>query len=295
MGTPLEYNNRMRTLDVEQLAAHRARTFNLPPHAPIASPAQALRYVNERGFIFFWPIKGIVYPSLWTAVAGDRPVPNAHDDPGHVTWRWKDEALGKRQWYYAKVLRGKATLISLEAAPYFYALSENYGSPEEDYLIAYQEGRMTQAARQVYEAILENGPLHTIDLRRLAHLANARDSEFNRALETLQKDFKILPVGVAEAGAWHYAFIYECVARYYPELPEQARGIPESQARERLLDWAFASLGASTQRDLNKLFGWGPELTARVLARAIERGALIEALHPSLPGTWYALPGIAGV
>lgn len=284
----------MQNLDVEKLTEHRARTFNLPPFSPVSNPAQALKYVNERGFIFFWPIKGVIYPSLWTAVAGDRPVPNEHDDPGHVTWRWKDEALDKRQWYYAKVLRGKATLISLEAAPYFYALSENYGSHEEDYLIAYQEGHMTQAAKLVYEAILDNGPLHTIDLRRLAHLANARDSEFNRALETLQKDFKILPVGVAQAGAWRYAFIYECTARYYPELPAQARDISESRAREQLLTWCFASLGASTQRDLNKLFGWGQELTARVLTRMVAHGELLETAHPSLTGKWYTLPGIAG-
>jgi hypothetical protein len=282
----------MPTIDLEILQAHRARTFNLPPYSPVSNPVQALKFVNSRGFIFFWPIKGIVFPSLWTAVAGDRPVPNEHDDPGHVTWGWKDEALEKRIWYYAKVLRGKATLISLEVAPYFYALSENYGSPQEDYLIAYEEGRLTQAAKQVYEAVLENGPLNTIDLRRMARLANARDSEFNKALEALQKDFKILPVGVAQAGAWHYAFIYECTARHFPDLPEKARHIQEAQAREMLLELYFAAVGAGTLRDVNRLFGWGPELTGRALTRLVGRGDLIETAHPSLPGTWYALPGL---
>jgi hypothetical protein len=28
-------------------------------------------------------------------------------------------------------------MISLEIAPFFYALSENYGAPEEDYLTLY--------------------------------------------------------------------------------------------------------------------------------------------------------------
>jgi len=98
-------------------------------------------------------------PSLWVAVAGNRVVADKHDDPGHITWGWKDNALGKQIWYYAKILRGKATMVSLEVAPYFYALSENYGSPEEDYLLAYEEGRLTQAARQVYEALLKEGAL----------------------------------------------------------------------------------------------------------------------------------------
>ena len=289
---PVGYNSRMRTLDLKSLTSHRARTFNLPPCSPISTSAQALKFVNTSGYIFFWPIKGIVFPSLWTAVAGDRPVPDDHDDPAHITWRWKDEALDKRLWYYAKVLRGKATLISLEIAPYFYALSENYGSPEEDYLIAYEEGRLTQAAKQVYETILNHGPLHTIDLRRKARLANARESEFNKALEVLQRDFKILPVGVAEAGAWRYAFIYEITARYYPALPEQAHHIGEAQARETLLNLYFEAVGAAPLPAVNKLFGWGPELTRRTLIRMVEGETLTEAVHPSMPGTWYTSPSL---
>ncbi len=282
----------MPAIDLEKLKVHRVRTFNLPPHAPLRSPAGARRFVNERGFIFFWPIKGVEFPSLWAAVAGDRPVPNEHDDPGHVTWGWKDDALDRKIWYYAKVLRGRATLISLELAPSFYALSENYGSPEEDYLIAYGEGRLTQAAKQVYEAILEHGPTHTIDLRRMARLANAKDSEFNKALETLQRDFKILPVGVAQAGAWRYAFLYELTARWYPDLPKQARPIGEAEARAKLLTCYFESMGAAPLNQVNRLFGWGPELTARAVERLAERGGLAGAAHPSAKGKWYALPAL---
>ncbi|MSP13309.1 MAG: hypothetical protein EXR62_10185 [Chloroflexi bacterium] len=46
---------------------------------------EAITYLNQRGFIFFWPIKDVVLPSLWGAVAGNRPVAAEHDDPGHVT------------------------------------------------------------------------------------------------------------------------------------------------------------------------------------------------------------------
>jgi hypothetical protein len=280
----------MSTISVKDLQAHRARTFHLPPISRLKSPAQALDFVKARGFVYFWPIKGIDLPSLWKAVAGDRPVADEHDDPGHVTWGWKDNALDKRFWYYAKVLRRKATMISLEVAPYFYALSENYGSPEEDYLIAYKEGRLTQAAKLVYEALLSEGRLNTLDLRRAARLANAKDSEFNRALEDLQKDFKILPVGVSEAGAWHYAFIYEVVARYYPELPEQARRIGEAEARTKLVELYFHSVGAAQMRDVNKLFGWGPELSVRAVKRLVELGSLQDGLsYPLRKGEWIAL------
>jgi hypothetical protein len=281
----------MPTLNLDKFKAHRTRTYNLPPIKSLTSPTQAIDFVNQRGFIFFWPIKGINFPSLWTAVAGERPVPNQHDDPGHITWGWKDNALDKRVWYYAKVLRRKATIISLEVVPYFYALTENYGDYKEDYLIPYEDGRLPQGAKQVYEAILDNGPLHTIDLRRMAHMSNAKDSEFNKALEILQSDFKILPIGVARAGSWNYAFTYEITARYWPDLPEQARFIGESEAREKLLLMYFESVGASRPRDVNKLFRWGSEITERVMAKLILRNQIEAGVErEDRPGEWLATP-----
>lgn len=279
----------MPKLDLEKLNKHRAKTFRLLPFARVRSPKEARAYVRERGFIYFWPIKGIDLPSLWTAVAGNRVVADKHDDPGHITWGWKDDALGKKVWYYAKILRKKATMISLDVAPYFYALSENYGSPEEDYLLAYEEGRLSQAAKQVYEALLTEGAMHTIDLRSAAKLTHAKESEFNKALEVLQADFKILPVGVAKAGAWKYAFIYEIVSRHFPDLPERARFINEAEARRKLVELYFESVGAAQERHVQKLFGWQSELTKRSVVGLLEKEKLTQVDHPTQKGTWVAL------
>jgi len=279
----------MAIIDLKKLNTHRARTFNLPPSKRVSTPAQAVTFVNKRGFAYFWPIKGIDMPNLWIAVAGDRPVADKHDDPGHITWGWKDNALDKKIWYYGKILRKKATIISLDIAPYFYTLSENYGSPEEDYLLTYEEGRMTQAAKQVYETILNEGAMNTIDLRRAAKLANARDSEFNKALEYLQSDFKILPIGVSDAGAWKYSFIYEIVPRHFPDLPEQARAIGENEARRKLVKLYFESVGAAQERDAVKLFQWKKDFVTKVIVGLVEKRILVEAEHPDQKGNWYAL------
>jgi hypothetical protein len=285
----------MPTLDLKQLKTHRARTFRLAqglsPTKRLASASDALRFVNERGFVYFWPIKGIDLPSLWVATAGDRPVADKHDDPGHITWGWKDGALDKRVWYYGKILRRKGTMISLEVAPYFYALSENYGSPEEDYLIAYQEGRLSQSAKQVYETLLDDGAMHTLDLRKKAKLANAKDTEFNKALDQLQADFKILPVGVAQAGAWKYAHIYELTSRHFPELPEQARTIGEAEARQKLTELYVRMVGAVQVRDVTRLFGWSNEIASRTLAKLVMAGALTASVtRKDMDGEWFALP-----
>ena len=91
--------------------------------------------------------------------------------------------------------------------------------------------------------------MDTIALRREAHLINAKESAFTRALEDLQKDFKILPVGIAEVGSWKYAFRYEITSRYFPDLPQRSRNITEAMARQKLVEVFFLSVGASTAKD----------------------------------------------
>ncbi|HEX9027955.1 MAG TPA: crosslink repair DNA glycosylase YcaQ family protein [Anaerolineales bacterium] len=281
----------MNAVSFESIQAYRRQTFRLADNLRLHSKEQAIDFVNQRGFVFFWPINNVTLPSLWAAVAGDRPVADNHDDPGHVTWGWKDGLLGKRRWYYAKVLRKRATMISLETAPYFYALSENYGSPEEDYLTLYEQGRLTIEEKVIYEALLEKGPLDTVALRKEARLTSREsDHRFNRALADLQADFKVLPVAVTEAGAWHYAFAYETVARHFPELPDQAHNIRESEARQKLAELYFRSVGAAQPRDLVRLFGWNALQVERTLGKLVQAGLLRGGLEVAgHKGEWFIL------
>ncbi len=259
-------------LRAAQLKRYRAQTYRLKPSLRLKTESDALAFVNQRGFVYFWPIKGVELPSLWAAVAGDRPVADAHDDPGHVTWRWKDSLLGAKKWFYAKLLRGKATMVSLQTLPYFYALSENYGDFQHDYLAQYEEGRLTQEAKAIFEALLQKGRLDTVALRREARMAGEGSStRFERALTELQTGLKILPVGVAEAGAWRYAFIYELVDRYFPALAEQARAISRGEARAHLADLYLRSVGAATENHIGQLFRWKSDEASQAVAALLKK------------------------
>lgn len=239
------------------LAQYRQTSYRYQDNLRLTNARQAVDFVNERGFIFFWPNKGIELPSLWGAVAGDRPVPNNHDDPAHITWRWKDDLLDKRQWYYGRILCRRNTIISLRMLPFFYALSPNYGTPDEDYLIEYEQGKLGQAEKVVFEALLEQGPMHTLALRQAAHLASAENAgRFSRALDNLQRDFRVLPVGTAEAGAWHYSFVYDVTHRTYPDLPQQAQPVRKREAMNAILSAYFQSVGGASARDAQRTLGW---------------------------------------
>ena len=95
----------MANISIETIKEFQKHTFRMAD--PLHTPEQAVDFVNERGFIFFWPVQGTQYPNLWHAVAGERSVADAHDDPGHISWNWKDSLLDKRVWYYGRILKKK--------------------------------------------------------------------------------------------------------------------------------------------------------------------------------------------
>lgn len=269
----------MRFLHQADLLEYRAQTFRTRPDLVLRSPQQAVDYINERGFISFWPIKNILIPSLWTATAGDRPVADEHDDPGHITWSWKDSLIDQHVWYYGRVLHHKNAFISYSSLPFFYALSPNYGSPEDDVEDEYQQGKLPLEARMVFNALMENGPMDSISLRKAAHLSSKNsESVFNHALDLLQMDFRILPVGIADAGSWHYAFRYDLTHRVYPKLIEETREITESEARNRLVLQYLSSVGVATEKEIIRVLGWDKSIIQRVIRALVSSKKILDGI-----------------
>jgi len=266
---------------LDEIQRRREFLYHRTPERRLHTVEEARAFVEEVGFCHFWPIKGAELPNLFHAIAGrERPVPMEHDDADiGKCWGWKDESLDKKWWYYGKLLRRRATLVSLAILPYFYALSENYGDLN-DYLEEYEAGMMTAEARAIYEALLEHGPLDTVRLRREAHMsAESAKARFERTLTELQVGLKVLPVGVAEAGAWKYAFTYEILQRHLPELPEQARQIGRGEARRVLVARYLDNEVAAERKMIGQafhVFRWTPRELDRTIAALLEEGAVQE-------------------
>jgi hypothetical protein len=165
--------------------------------------------------------------------------------------------------------------VSLDFLPNLYALSENYGDYQHDYLEEYRAGRLTAEAKTIYEALLKHGALDTVRLRREAHLSSdANKARFEKALTELQVGLKVLPVGIAEAGAWRYAFIYEVLPRWLPAVPEQARSIGRGQARYAILDQYLGSVIATTMQAVSRVFGWTLAETRQAAEALAQQGRL---------------------
>jgi hypothetical protein len=239
-------------LTKDWVTAQREYRYRRTPERRLHTVESARAYVEEMGFCLFWPIANLEMPNMFHAIAGRvRSVPNEHDDPDiGKSWGWKDDSLDKRWWYYGKLIRKRATMVSLDLLPHFYACSNNYGDYERDYLDEYRDGKFSAEAKAVYETLLEEGPLNTVELRQKAHMANdSAKYRFDKTITDLQAQLKVLPVGIAPVGAWKYSFIYEILPRYYADLQERARPISRRDAQRTLIVRHLRNVGRRARRD----------------------------------------------
>jgi hypothetical protein len=249
------------------------------------------------GFCFLFPAKGIEMPSLWEAICGQsRPLPMHHDDRelGYA-WRWKDELPSKGMVFYGKLLRKKPMLISLQLLPYFYALSENYGAMD-DYLLEYQDGRLSEEAKRVYEALLERGALPTSHLRRAAGLAGKSNAgRFDRAIQELQVGLKIVKTGISDANAWKYCYVYDVLLRVWPNVATCAEGIASVEAGHVLLSTYLYNVGVARMEQIVRLFQWQSPPVSALCESLVEAGKVVTGVRvEGRPGMYLACPPLAG-
>jgi hypothetical protein len=282
----------MVSITLKQIDTIRAGNYRRTKTLRVQTIEQARRFVNDVGFCFFWPIQGVELPNLFHAIAGRvRDVPNEHNDPDiSKCWGWKDQSLGQKRWYYGKLLHKKATMVSMALLPAFYALSPNFGS-DEDYLQDYEAGLLSFEAKSIFEVLMKSGPMDTVKLRKESRLsAEASKATFERALVELQGTLRILPVGVAEAGAWRYAFVYDLVTRHLPDLPAQAQRITRGEARTRLVTQLLDNVVVATEPEIQRVFRvFKPTRSEleKTLADLVASKKAIQTTIKGLPGQPY--------
>jgi len=268
-----------KKLSPEEIEGRRRRNYHLLPELAVRSEEAARDFVDEVGLCFLFPVAGAELPNLWEAVnGGRRELPRRNfDHLLRMTWNWKDTLPSKRQVFYAKLIRQKPTLVSLSLLPCFYALSDNYGEPD-DYLESYRQGRMSEEAKRIYEILLERGPSSTGALRREASLWGWHNStRFERALRELQAGLKIAKCGISDANRWGYSYVYDLLPRFLPE--EVARGLETSsrQGMRMIMTKYIETVVAATPQQVARLFGWSPERTKAAADSLLDQGTLVEA------------------
>jgi hypothetical protein len=235
----------------------------------IATLADARKYIDALGFCVLFPVKNVALPSLYWPVTRRGPDDDfVFDRYFEQIWRWKDELPRRRYAIYAKYFRGRGTFISLEYLPYFLAMRETAVGPA-DHARLYAEGRIRDDARSIWEALADEGPLATLELRHLCHMeTKAGNVRFKRAMLDLQSLLLVTHFGKEqETGAWE-STRFELTCRAFPAQTAAAFAIDPAVARGKLAAKYRQSKPGAPPVQLSRLFGWSRDETAAAISAA---------------------------
>ncbi|HTA52404.1 MAG TPA: hypothetical protein VK757_06425 [Candidatus Acidoferrum sp.] len=235
----------------------------------IATLADARKYIDALGFCVLFPVKNVALPSLYWPVTRRGPDDDfVFDRYFERIWRWKDELPRRRYAIYAKYFRGRGTFISPEYLPYFLAMRETAVGPA-DHARLYAEGRIRDDARSIWEALADEGPLATLELRHLCHMeTKAGNVRFKRAMLDLQSLLLVGHFGKEqETGAWE-STRFELTCRAFPAQTAAAFAIDPAVARGKLAAKYRQSKPGAPPVQLSRLFGWSRDETAAAISAA---------------------------
>lgn len=98
-------------------------------------------------------------------------------------WEWRIRVLRESSGIaYAKLFSGRSGYITKEWYPRFLAARRGNDTAED----AYTDGRLSRAARRIYELVEKHGEPSLIELKRLGQFGREDKSRFDKALTELQ-------------------------------------------------------------------------------------------------------------
>lgn len=192
----------------EEIEVYRDRSWRREPERRVEDVYTAEQFIESVGFCAALTDSRRPGPSLFIAVCGrrDAHLPrNVQKDPeSSLTWTLKDEIMRRGKVYYAKLARGRATFIAPRLIPYFHVL---WGIPQKK-----EAALLSPAARTVLRVLRKEWELATRDLQQASQIVER--SQFLRAMDELQRSFKIIP---SEVVYKPFSYIWTVAEGRFPE------------------------------------------------------------------------------
>lgn len=276
-------------LTPDSLRELRDRRFRRLPARRVRNERDALAFVREVGFCstFYRFPEGVA--CLWEAVAGranPRWPRHSHHDAGiGLTWELKDTLPAGKRVYYGKLLRGRPLLVSLELFPMFYALVRGR-QRARDYRVEYEAGRLSHTARRIMDAMLEEHPQYTRELRaNVFMLEPSKTREFERAMAELQQGLWL--VKREERYEPTFSYRWDLLEAWLPDEVAAGRRLSRVAAVAGLIERYTRGAVFTTERQLARLFGLRSDEVARAVTTvARARAVKADCVIAGWPGRW---------
>jgi hypothetical protein len=277
------------SLTADLLGRLRDNKFRRSPARRVHGERGALAFVRDVGFCstFYRFPEGVA--CLWEAVAGranPRWPRHSHHDAGvGLTWSLKDVLPASKRVYYGKLLKGRPLLVALDLFPMFYALVRG-SQRARDYKVEYEAGRLSHTARRIMDAMLEEHPQYTRELRgNVFMLEPSKTREFERAMAELQQGLWL--VKSEERYEPTFSYRWDLLERWLPDEVAEGRRLSRAAAVAGMIERYTRGAVFTTERQLARLFGLRSDEIARAV-RTLARGGTIRAdcEIDGWPGRW---------
>ena len=174
----------------EEIESYRDRAWHREPERRIEDAQAAEQFIDSLGFCASLTDARRPGPSLFIAVCGrrDAHLPrNVQKDPeSSLTWVLKDEVMQRGKVYYAKLARGRSTFIARRLISSFHSV---WGIPARG-----EAKLLSPEGKAVLKVLRREWEMATRDLQQASRIQER--AKFLRAMDELQRTFKIIPAEV---------------------------------------------------------------------------------------------------
>ena len=229
-----------------EIEAYRDRLWHREPDLRIEETLAAERFIDLVGFCSALTDSRRPGPSLYIAVCGRRDAHaprNVQKDPEmSLAWTIKDEIARRGRVYYGKLRGSRAIFITRRLLPYFNALSGLARKQESAVL--------SQPAQNVLKVLRKEWEMATADLRAASGVKDRM--VFNKALDELQKVFKVIPGEIVYVPKFTY--IWTLAEGRFPE--EMETTVSREEALREIARAYLVGAGMTWRGELARVTGF---------------------------------------
>jgi hypothetical protein len=260
----------------EEVEDHRDQCWCREGTRQIETALDAEQFIEQVGFTACLTDSRRPGPSLYVAVCGrrDAVLPrNVQKDPeASLTWRLKDEIVGRGRMYYAKLARGKTMFLAPRMIPCFHAI---WGVRRSE-----EKRRLSTQAQAVLKALRSEWEMSTSDLRTESGVKDHHT--FTAAVDELQAAMIVVPSEVCYLPKFTYIWTIG-VGRFPDAL---RRRVTRADAVREIARCFLAAAGLTVPGELARVTG-----LSRPEAGLGNRALVAEGYATMLgPGTYRLAP-----
>jgi hypothetical protein len=175
----------------------------------------------------------------------------------------------------------------------FYALVRGR-QRARDYQVEYEAGRLSHTARRIMDAMLEEHPQYTRELRaNVFMLEPSKTREFERAMAELQQGLWL--VKSEERYEPTFSYRWDLLEAWLPDEVATGRRLSRAAAVAGLVERYTRGAVFTTERRLARLFGLRSDEVARAVTTvARARAVKADCVVAGWPGRWLVHAAAAG-